>query len=246
MKVSLFPVYRLIRGMVHLCYPRIKVYGEENLPEGAAVLVGNHSQMHGPIAAELYTPGDHYTWCAGEMMDRKAIPEYALADFWPYKPRWSRWFYRLLSYLIVPVCVAVFPNANTIPVYHDSRVIATFKQTVKHLQEGARVVIFPEHNEPYNHILCCFQNRFVDVAKMYYKRTGQVLQFVPMYLAPKRREMHYGKPVAFCPEAPLEQERERICTALMEEITRMAEALPEHTVVPYLNTGKRSYRTNRP
>lgn len=244
-RTKLYPCYRAIRWMVRLCYPKITVVGEENLPEGACVIVGNHSQMNGPIAAELYTPGVHRTWCAGQMMSMKEVPDYALADFWPYKPRWSRWFYRILSYLIVPLCVTVFPNADTIPVYHDSRVISTFKLTVKELQDGARVVIFPEYDSPCNHIICQFQDRFIDVAKMYYKRTGRALQFVPMYLAPKRREMHYGKPITFDPEAPLEQERQRICAALMEAITSMAESLPVHTVVPYLNKGRRTYGTNR-
>lgn len=238
------PLYRFIRGAVKLFYPTITVYGTENLPEGPSVIVGNHSQMHGPIAAELYTPGIHDTWCAGQMMQLKEVPDYAYTDFWSYKPRQTQWFWRLMSYLIAPLCVVVFNNANTIGVYHDSRVISTFKSTVKRLQEGSRVVIFPEHNEPYNHILCRFQDRFIDIAKMYYKRTGQSLSFVPMYLAPQRQEMYYGKPITFDPAAPMDQERERICQALMDAITAMAESLPEHTVVPYLNKSKKDYGTN--
>ena len=246
MKQKTSSIYRGIKWLVRMCYPRMEVVGTENLPEGPAVIVDNHAQMNGPIACELYLPGEHDTWCAGEMMNLKEVPAYAYRDFWSQKPWYSRWFYRLLSYVIAPLSVCVFNNANTIGVYHDSRIISTFKNTVKRLQAGSRVVIFPEHDAPYNQILCEFQDRFIDVAKMYHKRTGRELEFVPLYLAPRRKAMYLGKPVRFRADASLEEERQRICQYLMEEITAMACALPEHIVVPYRNIPKKQYGTNLP
>ena len=122
------PLYRLIKAAVRAVYPKIKVVGEENLPPEPVVYVGNHSQMNGPIACELYTPGEHYIWCAGEMMDKKKVPAYAYQDFWSEKPKAVRWFYKLLSYIIAPLSQLVFTNANTIGVYHDAKIITTFKK----------------------------------------------------------------------------------------------------------------------
>ena len=68
-------LYKPVRGLVRLVYPKTKVVGAEKLPEGAAVIVGNHSQLHGPIACELYFPGRHATWCAGEMMALREVPD---------------------------------------------------------------------------------------------------------------------------------------------------------------------------
>lgn len=239
-------LYRVIKWCVKTCYPKIAVEGEENLTGDAAIIVGNHSQMNGPIASELYTPGDHYIWCAGEMMHLKDVPAYAYKDFWSGKPKACRWFYKLLSYIIAPFSVCVFNNANTIGVYHDTRILSTFKQTVQRLQEGNHVVIFPEHSEPYNHIVCQFQDKFVDVAKLYYKRTQKEIAFVPMYLAPALKKMYFGKPIRFCADNPMEEERKRICTYLMQQITEMAVSLPEHTVVPYNNIRKKDYVSNIP
>lgn len=243
---NISPVYRATKGLVRLFYPKIQVVGEENLPREPVILVGNHSQMHGPIACELYAPGRHFTWCAGQMMALKEVPAYAYQDFWSGKPRYIRWFYKILSYVIAPLSVCVFTNANTIGVYHDTRILSTFQQTVQRLQEGANVVIFPEHNAPYNHILCQFQNRFVNVAKLYYKRTGKAVCFVPMYLAPKIKKMYLGTPVRFDPQAPIETERTRITEKLMEEITAMAVSAPPHKVVPYNNLPARRYPANVP
>lgn len=237
-------VYRVIKWFVRLFYPKIGVEGGQNIPAEPVVFVGNHSQMNGPIACELYFPVDRYTWCAGEMMHLKQVPDYAFRDFWSHKPKSVRWFYRLLSYIIAPFSVCVFNNAKTVGVYHDARVMSTFKQTVKILTEGTGVVVFPEKAEPYNHILCQFQDRFVDVARLYRKKTGKELSFVPFYLAPDLKTMYFGAPVRFCSDRPMEEERQRICAELMAAITDMAVSLPRHRVVPYLNLPKKEYPFN--
>lgn len=236
--------YRVIKGLVDFFYPETEVIGADNLPEGEAILVGNHAQMHGPIACELYLPGVHYTWCAGQMMHLKEVPEYAFQDFWSRKPAYTRWFYKILSYMIAPLSVCVFTNANTIGVYHDTRILSTFKTTVMKLQEGARVVIFPEHDVPHDHILCEFQDKFIDVAKLYYKRTNKELFFVPLYIAPALKKMYLGNPIQFCAANSIEDERKRICDHLMTQITEIACALPEHRVVPYNNIPKKQYPSN--
>lgn len=239
-------IYRVIKWLVKLFYPRIETEGEENLPEEPVIIVGNHSKMNGPIACELYAPGSHYTWCAGEMMHLKDVPSYAFQDFWSEKPKSVRWLYKLLSYVIAPLSVCVFNHANTIGVYRDTRILSTFKQTVQRLQEGNHVIIFPEHNEPYNHIVCRFQDRFIDVAKLYEKKTKREVSFVPMYLAPNLKKMYFGKPIRFCAANPIAEERDRICRYLMDSITEMAVSLPEHTVVPYQNIPKKQYPSNIP
>lgn len=241
-KTSLF--YKIIKWLVWLFYPKMQVVGGENIPERDAIIVGNHTQMNGPIAAELYCPGKHYTWCAGEMMHLKEVPAYAFEDFWSRKPGYIRWFYKLLSYIIAPLSACVFNNANTIGVYHDTRIIATFKNTVSRLQEGANVVIFPEHEVPYNHIICQFQDKFIDVARLYYKRTKKELSFVPMYLAPTLKTMYFGAPIRYDAANDPEAERRRICAYLMQEVTRIACSLPEHKVVPYKNIPKKNYPSN--
>lgn len=240
------PLFLFLRRMVKLFYPKITVVGGENLPEDACILVGNHAQMNGPIVAELYYPRKRLTWCAAQMQVLKEVPDYAYQDFWGEKPKAVRWIFRLASYAIAPLSVCLFNNAAVIPVYHDSRVISTFRSTVKALEAGVDVIIFPEKLEKRNHIVYQFQENFVDVAKLFYKRTGKRAAFVPMYLAPALRELHIGAPVFFDPEAPIAQERTRICREMAQAITSIAEGLPLHTVVPYENMPKRLYPKNKP
>ena len=237
-------LYRMIWQSIRLCYPKPEIVGP--LPEGPCVIVANHTQMHGPIVGEIFLPGRKVIWCAGQMMERKEVPEYAFTDFWSFKPKWVQPFYRLLSHLIAPLSVLIFNNANTIPVYRDKRVITTFRATVEQLCGGAKVLIFPEYNKRYNNILYDFQDRFIDLGRMYRRKTGEELDFVPLYIAPKLRKMDFGPPVTFDSAAPAEEERARIKHYLMDQITALAADLPLHTVVPYRNIRKRDYPKNRP
>ena len=236
--------FRIIRFLVWLFYPKMTVVGTENLPDEACIVAGNHTQMNGPICAELYFPGKRRTWCANQMMELKEVPAYAFSDFWSEKPKWCRWFYKLLSYAIAPVSACVFQNAYTIPVYYDSRLLATFKKTVAALEEQTNVIIFPECYDPYNHIVNRFRDQFITVARTYYKRTGKRLSFVPLYIAPALKKIYIGKPVVFDPDAPIDEERQRICKYLMDAVTDMAVRLPRHRVVPYPNVPKKAYPFN--
>ena len=239
-------LYRIIRWLVWLFSPKYRLSGTENLPEEPCVIVGNHCHMYGPVAGEIYTPGKHYVWCAGEMMNRSEVAAYAYQDFWSGKPKAVRWFYRILSHLIVPLSLEVFGNAHTVAVYHDSRLISTFRESIALLQEGNSMVLFPEHYTPRNNIVYDFQDKFVDLARFYFKKTKTALKFVPLYVAPALKTLFYGEPVSFDPEVPIAEERARICEALMDRITQLALAQPEHTVVPYPNVPKKLYPKSRP
>ena len=236
--------YKVCWWLVWVFYPKTTVEGLENLPEEASIIVGNHSQANGPIVAELYFPGKRSIWCAGQMMSVKEVPDYAYHDFWDEKPKALKPLFRLLSYIIAPFAACVMRCGDTIAVYRDTRIINTFRDTVKKLQAGNHIIIFPECKKGYNQILCQFQENFVDVAKLYYKRTGTELNFVPMYLAPRLHKIYFGKPIRFNAQAPIAEERRRICQALMDSITEIAEGLPEHIVVPYPNIPKKDYKTN--
>ena len=239
-------LYKVIRFLVWLFSPKYRLVGAEKLPAEPCVIVGNHSQMFGPIAGELYIPGRHEVWCAGEMMNREEVADYAYRDFWSGKPKGARWFYRLLSHLITPLAVLVFNSAHTVPVYHDTRLISTYRDAIEKLKAGSSMVIFPEHYDEHNNIVHDFQDKFIDLARFYYKKTGAVLQFVPLYVCPALKTLTFGEPVAFRPDAPIAAERARLCAYLMDAITEIAVALPEHRVVPYPNVPRRQYPKNKP
>ena len=238
-------LYKFIKFTIRCFYSKYDIVGLENLPDAPCILVGNHSQIHGPIVSELFFPHEFYTWCIGDMMHIKDVPKYAFKDFWSQKPKWIQPFYKVLSYLIAPISVVIFNNARTIGVYHDNRIMSTFKNTVKLMNDGAKIIIFPEQDVKYNNIVYDFQHNFSDVARLYYKKYKSDVVFVPFYIAPKLKKVYIGKPTTYNMENDADNERERIRKYLMDGITEIAVSLPFHTVVPYRNVKKRFYPKNR-
>ena len=49
-------MFRIVRWFVWLFYPKIKIEGTENIPDEPCIIVGNHSQMNGPIVGEIHFP----------------------------------------------------------------------------------------------------------------------------------------------------------------------------------------------
>ena len=237
-------LYRLIRRIVRHLFPKYTLSGLDNLPADPCIIVGNHAQAYGAVAAEMDMPRPHAVWCVGEMMNRKEVPAYTMKDFWYMKPKAVRWLYRLFSHIIAGPLSYVLSHAHTIPVYRDARIVSTFRKSMELLKAGTDIVIYPESREPYNGLVWRFQEHFADLAKLYYRRTGVAVSFVPMYIAPRLNRICFGEPVRYDPVAPDDEERKRICTAMMESITALAVGLPPHTVVPYPNIPKDQYPMN--
>lgn len=244
MKKKTSLLYKFIKVIVKAVYRKKETVGWEKMPQEPSIIVGNHAQMNGPLSCELYLPGEHYIWCAREMMHLKEVPAYAYKDFWAEKPKIFRPFFKLVSYIIAPLSVVIFNNASTIAVNRGMKIIATYKETIEKLEEGNNIVIFPEHAVEHNNIVYDFQRNFIDSAKMYYKKTGKEVKFVPMYIAPKLKKVYIGEAIAFDAQNDIEEEKTRICNYLMQAITDIAKSLPEHTVIPYKNLPKKLYKRN--
>ena len=239
-----YRIFLLIKKIASIVTPVYTIEGIENLPDGPAVVVGNHSQAFGPVAAELYFPRKHYTWCISEMMEKERVADYAYQDFWSKKPVILRSFFKLLAHMLPTISEIVFNNADTIPVYRDKRIMKTFQISCDRLKENASVVIFPEDYTEYNNIVHNFQRGFVHVAKYYYRQTSEAVPFVPMYVCPKLGKLVFGKPIMYDPTAKSAEEAERICSYLQDSISELAYDLPRHRVVPYPNVSKRYYPVN--
>lgn len=237
-------LFKIIKFFVRIVYPKMEVVGLDNLPDDPCIIVSNHCQMHGPIACELFFDKNYYTWCVGQMMHLKDVPSYAFNDFWSQKPKCCQWYYKLCSYIIAPLSVLIFNYARTIGVYHDNRIFSTFRTTVKMLEQGNNIIIFPEHDKKKNNIIYEFQSNFIKIAKLYYNRTGKQLKFVPMYIAPKLKKIYLGEAVEYNSDNNPDDECRRICDYLMCEVTGIARSLPKHTVVPYRNIPKKMYSSN--
>ena len=238
-------VFKTFNFTGKIAYRKTKIIGIENIPAENTVIVANHAQLNGPIIAQLFMPENCYIWANGQMFDPRDVPSYAMEDFFPFKNKVQRPIFRVASYILAPLMPCIIKNARAIPVYHDARIVSTFKRTIKMLSEGRNILIFPECHEKCNNIINRFRDNFVDVARLYYKRTGSLLKFVPMYIAPNLHRCYFGREIDYNPLSEAVEERHRITEHLASEITRLGRSLPEHTVIPFDNISSKKYISNK-
>lgn len=231
-------LFKIITRMISLFYGKVNYEGLENIPDEPCIIVRNHAQVHGPILAELKSPYSRYTWCIGNMLHIKEFPEYAFEEFWGSKPKYARWWYRTLAYMIAPIATYTFRNADVVGVYKDGRAMATFKNSLRVLRDEYNIVLFPECHKKYNNIINDFEDGFVSLGKLYFKSTGKEISFVPMYNAPSLKTVIYGKPIKY---DSTKDTHKYIVDYLKIEITNLSKSLPRHRVIPYDNIPKKSY-----
>lgn len=234
--------FRFLAFWVRRFFHRPEFSGIENIPNEPCVIAGNHCQAHTPIMGECYFPVKKLTWCDAPMFDKKDMKAYAYSVFWGNKPKW---YQRLAANILAPLIAYVMKNADALPVYRDMRVVKTYKASVDAMMEGNNVLILPECPDEHNEIINKLNEYFVDVARFYFKRTSKELLFVPMYYAPKIKKAVFGKPIKFDATANIEDERKRICSYIVDEITLMAKEMPTHKVVPFNNVNKKLYKNSK-
>ena len=67
-----------------------------------------------------------------------------------------------------------------------------------------------------------FFTGFTMLGQMYYRKTGRRCHFVPIYANKQNRTLTFGRCTDFDPDSDPNAERDRICSALREEMLRIA------------------------
>ncbi|MHC1786607.1 MAG: lysophospholipid acyltransferase family protein [Christensenellales bacterium] len=224
---------KLFRRFLRPFFPST-VLGREQVRldrDTACIFTCNHSELYGPIVANLHIPYPFRSWVISEMADPKLIAEY-IYTYTVKRQRWlpERWKWPL-SRMMEPLLAWIMRSIECIPVYRNTpwELLTTFKLSSAALEAGDNLLIFPENpNDPslekhgyLRDTVGPFFTGFVTVAQIYHKRTGKCAQFFPLYADKKRRTLTLGEAIRYDPERqPLDEQR-RISDHLRREMLRM-------------------------
>ena len=232
MKTTLY--YRIMRGVARLLCPKAAMQSESELPAEPIVMVGNHSSVIGPILLTLDDPRPHRTWTIHSACNPKQSASFAYHDIFFGNSRRCQWFWRALAWVLGKAIPPLLIQSGTIPVYHDSRILTTLRESMHALEEGSDLVIFAESPVRYSEFVNELQPGFTDIARLWYKKTRKCLAFYPFYVEKQNRVISIGKPIRYDPTLPPREGQAAIATHLRDEIDRLGRALPPHKPVPFL------------
>jgi 1-acyl-sn-glycerol-3-phosphate acyltransferase len=217
--------YRILRP-VFFVFWHCRLSGRRNIPDaGPAVFVSNHLGSYAPLAVLSAFPVRLYPWVVHQVVDWRLCADYLRQDFIEPELRLKPLLSKVAALVIAGACLALMKLLRAVPVYEKSmRLATTWKQSVELLNRKKFLAIFPENgSRPAPEALAVneFDHGFVGVAALYYKKTGRVLNFIPIAVNKAAKAITVGPPIAYKPENKLALESERIATALRDKIIEL-------------------------
>lgn len=231
MKKSLYN--RFFTGIARIVFPKCEVVFEEENDEPGMYLC-NHSGAIGPVLMTLYFPKKHKTWMINYVMEKEKNANYIFHDFCFGRARKHKKFWRFLSKIVAKMLPPLLKEGNPIPVYHNPKILETFRETEDALERGENLVVFPEEPKRFSEFVHNVYEGFADAGRTYYKQTGKRLKFYPVYAEKKNRKILVGKPIEFDPDMPIKPQRKIIAEYIRDNIDRLARTLPPHPPTPFL------------
>lgn len=227
--------FKFICFIARLAFPKARTVYETAPDEAPGVFVCNHARIRGPVMMTLDFDRPHANWIISCAMDKRKCESYAFHDVLIGNSRKHKWFTRLLAKVIRIALPPILENVEAVPVYHDRRVVETFKKSVEQLENGRDLVIFGESPRRHSEYVNELQRGFVDVGKYCWKHSGRKVKFYPVYVEKKNRVICVGMPIEYDPEPSAKEQREKVCTHLQEGVDRMAGGLKKHRPIEFMD-----------
>ena len=189
------PFVKSIRWVARLISPR---YSCDDIPgEEPVVYVCRHLKMRGTYALIKWLPTEAHPMSLAIFFQRdtayRHFREYTFSVREGREPK----KHSLLAWLTAVVTVWLEKSMKAIPVHRDSQAIKTIRESLKWLQKGESVMVWPDvdYMAEYDKTPCEIYPGFLALGEMYLKRTGKELKFVPLFINDQARKIEVREPV---------------------------------------------------
>ncbi|MEG0833332.1 MAG: hypothetical protein RSG78_04870, partial [Oscillospiraceae bacterium] len=116
----------------------------------------------------------------------------------------------------------LFRGSGGIPVYHDMRVMQTFRESAEKLKSGKNIIIFPEKPVGYNEYSKELSTGFTSIARHLLREGCKPPKFYPVHIDWKRKKITVGSPVSYDPNLPVKEESIAIVSKLARTVNGSA------------------------
>ena len=233
MKRTLYTIFW--EPLARLIFPKCKTVTKVDLDDNeSAIFLCNHSGAIGPATMTLYFKKPHKTWIISYVMDKEVGANFFFHDALFGRSKKYKGFYRFISKITVRLLRPLLQIGNPIPVYHDKRIMQTFRESLEALEAGQNLVIFPECPTKYSEFVHSLYDGFADIGRMYYVKTGKCIKFYPTYIEKKNRVISIGEPIAYNPDLSPREQRKLIADYVLKGMDALARELPPFKPVPFL------------
>ena len=168
--------------------PRFKYIDADGFIDQPFVFIVNHCGSKVPTRIENYFPVPMYMWGTYEMCEGlKAVRKYLIHTYYHQKKHVPLFFARIIGTLFAPFANGYYNGTRLIPTYRDGRLIQTFKETDRLMNEGNSLVVYPEDSsEGYKDQIEYLFNGFLTFCQMRLRKELDTPIYVSYFQKKKR------------------------------------------------------------
>lgn len=176
--------------------PEIINLNEDGL-KNRAIFVANHSAASGPFTYELFFPKYFIPWGTHEMCGNyKMRWNYLYHVFYRQKLKYSKFRAFILATGFGAISIFLYRATGLIGTYKDARLKKTFQKSFDVLNSDIPLLIFPENSSNgYFDKPVEYQEGFVKLSKLYYKKTNIDLPVYNVYYSKDKNKIIIDKPL---------------------------------------------------
>jgi len=163
------------------------------------VLLCRHRNMRGPFYSIVRWGGEKTrTWVLHPFCAKQTFYDHMYHYTLTERLHYPDWFARFGAWFMAAVVPPLINSLGGIPVYrHDGRIRETFRLSLEQLEQGRNILIFPDIDYTSNDTVGDVYDGFFMLERMYFRKTGRHLPFVPVHLDTKAKSLTFGTPVTF-------------------------------------------------
>ncbi len=208
--------FRIIRRIIKIFAPMRKVDSLEKL-DGPCVILCRHRNMRGPVYSIVHWAGPARPWVFWPFLQKESFYDQMYGYTFTKRLGYPDWLAKFGAWLLSNTVPALIQSLGGIPVYrNDSRIRETFRFSMEQLEAGRHIMIYPDVDYTSNEDVGAVYEGFFMLERMYFRKTGRHLPFVPVHLDTHKRTMHFGTPVTFT-NANFNDEKERVKNEILAQ-----------------------------
>jgi 1-acyl-sn-glycerol-3-phosphate acyltransferase len=185
-----------LKKILKLFFKRPRLINLSGEIKDKALFISNHSAASGPIVMSLFFPKKFAPWGTYEMCGNyRQRWDYMYRIFYIQKKGYGKVKAFIMATLVSVFSRYAYRTMGLIPTYKDARLKSTMEESIKTLDDGKGVLIFPENSQTgYKEVLDEYHGGFVALAKLYYKKSNEDLPVYNIYYHKKSNAMVIDKP----------------------------------------------------
>lgn len=218
--MSIYPKwFRRLQKIVRFFARKMDVRGADRVTE-PCVLITRHLNNYGPFAVYLYSPFEFHMWSYYVFFDPEICSRHLSEFTFSKRAGMPPWMAKLCARIVSHPIAWLYRTLKMIPVYRGLKsVMETMNRSTDMLEKGENVLIMTDVNyAAEGKDIGEIYTGFLHLGKLYFKRTGKRLNFVPLSLNRREGYFRLGEPIEFDPTVPFQQEKERIASRLVQEL----------------------------